>query len=339
MQRSESNKATSGRKNEVAMNTTEEMEAGKRTLARRQGRTVTNSETSAVTYAAQRSAPGAPKTEGVKSPSMPYPPGETTYSPIVAASPSELGQPANTKREEPPGEQQQTPSPADENGGPVSETANDGIAQFMARVVPWPEGDAAPGYVNVHWTIPQPTGKPRWTGKPVRSIAELQSLVKWVLSRPNAGDIYYCLSLQSKAGVNKRGNPVAERSLQNALAVKALWLDIDVKEPPKGYATVQEAWAALKGFYRVVGLPRPSAMVASGGGLHVYWISRAPLTLDQWRPLAVGLKNAALKHGLRCDACCTVDAARILRVPGTWNCKTEPKRPVQLLWLGDDYDF
>ena len=84
---------------------------------------------------------------------------------------------------------------------------------------------------------------------------------------------------------------------------------------------------------------RPNAAVASGGGLHVYWISNTPLTPDQWHPLACALKNAALTNGLRCDAGCTVDSARVLRVPGTWNCKNGLQRPVKLLWIGQDFDF
>ena len=36
-------------------------------------------------------------------------------------------------------------------------------------------------------------------------------------------------------------------------------------------------------------------------------------------PVRRALKNAVLEHGLRCDEGCTADAARILRVPGTWN--------------------
>ena len=68
-------------------------------------------------------------------------------------------------------------------------------------------------------------------------------------------------------------------------------------------------------------------------------MSNTTLAPSQWQRLADALKSAALKHGLRCDAGCTVDAARILRVPGTRNCKTEPWRPVQLLHMGASYDF
>jgi hypothetical protein len=95
----------------------------------------------------------------------------------------------------------------------------------------------------------------------------------------------------------------------------------------------------LRTFYRAIAMPTPSAIVLSGGGLHVYWSSRRPLTPEEWRPLAEGLKNAALKHGLRFDAACTSDRARILRVPETLNWKNGQKRPVKLLWLGASYDF
>jgi hypothetical protein len=307
------------------MSTAEEMEAGRWSLARRHGR-ATGTSANRTTEAAQPATTVAAK------------PGENGSSPIASSDGTIIA--SISDRDCRAGEtgcpthKEQTPP-----SGPAGNKFEDEVTQFLTRVVPWPQDDASPGYINVHWTIPQQAGKPRWTGKPVRSVAEFQGLVHWVLSRPNAGDIYYCLSLQSKAGVNKHGNPIAERSLQNVLTLKALWLDLDVKEPPKGYASVEEAWFALKAFYEAVGMPRPSALVKSGGGLHVYWISKTPLTLEQWRPLATGLKNAAVKHGLRCDACCTVDAARILRVPGTWNCKNEPKRPVRLVWLGEDYDF
>ncbi len=130
------------------------------------------------------------------------------------------------------------------------------------------------------------------------------------------------------------------RSASNALALKSIWLDIDVKDPPKGYATKDEARHALDAFVKAAGLPAPSAIIGSGGGLHVYWISSNPLTVDEWKPYAEGLKTAAIQHGLRCDAGLTTDCARILRVPGTYNYKTDPPRRVEILYLAqEDYDF
>lgn len=233
------------------------------------------------------------------------------------------------------------PPDAKTSGGDGREMACDEIAEFMASVVPWP-GDGTPGYVNLHWRTPNPNAptKDYWHGKPVQTVDEFLRLTKWALNKATIKDIYFCLSLQSQIGKSSSGNTKAVRSKENSVLLKALWLDIDIKEPPKGYASLTEALDALEVFIKSVGLPPMSAVVGSGGGLHCYWISDRPLKPDEWCPYAEGLKAAAIKFGLRCDAGCTTDRARVLRVPETFNYKTDPRRPVKLLGpLGKDYDF
>jgi hypothetical protein len=127
---------------------------------------------------------------------------------------------------------------------------------------------------------------------------------------------------------------------QNALALKAIWVDIDVKEGPKHYNTIAEAWETICKFRVDAGLPMFSAVVSSGGGLHVYWISKTAMSSDEWRPYAEGLKALLLQHGIKCDAGLTTDNVRILRIPNTLNHKYDPPRPVELLDLpARDYDF
>ena len=221
------------------------------------------------------------------------------------------------------------------------EMASDGAAEFLARVVPWPEADK-PGYVNSHWRTPSPSDPKKyyWGGKPVKNVDDFLNMTKWALEQTPIIDIYLCLSLQSETGKTRRGKTVSARSKANALLLKSIWLDVDIKEPPKGYLSLIEAVKAVLEFAETAGLPKPSALIGSGGGLHVYWISDRPLTPDEWRPYAEGLKAAAIKHGLRCDAGVTSDCARILRVPGTFNSKTNPPKPVKILGLSDkDYDF
>ena len=216
-------------------------------------------------------------------------------------------------------------------------TQTDKEADFLRRVVPWPL-DGTPGVINVHWTKPDKPGMP---GKPVTRLDDFISLAEWAKNHPSiCKDIYFCLSLQSSVGSVVNGKTTAKRSKANALALKAVWLDIDVKAPPKGYETLQGALAAVKQFIDELKLPQPSALVGSGGGVHVYWINDTPLTPDEWRPYAEGLKAAAMKFGLRCDYGVTVDEARVLRVPGTVNNKTVPAKPVKLLGLAPtDYTF
>jgi hypothetical protein len=80
-----------------------------------------------------------------------------------------------------------------------------------------------------------------------------------------------------------------------------------------------------------VNLPPPSAIVYSGGGLHVYWTSKDDLAFADWFPYADGLKQLLLANNILCDAGLTTDASRILRVPGTLNYKYDPPTEVKLL--------
>ncbi len=213
-------------------------------------------------------------------------------------------------------------------------------ASFLSRVIPWPAAGES-GVVNVHWMIRDPkTGSKFWGGRPHTELTGFLNLVQWAIGRPQTiQDIYYCLSLQAKVGKSGRGKATAARSAADALALKAIWLDVDVKAPPKGYADRGEALQVLKQFVLAANIPWPNAIVASGGGLHLYWISDRALTVDEWRPYAEGLKAAAQKHGLRADYGVTTDPARVLRVPGTKNYKTDPPKEVKLLSLAPDYNF
>jgi hypothetical protein len=212
---------------------------------------------------------------------------------------------------------------------------------FMSRVVAWPSNEG-PGWINLEWqqASSQQPGRTSWHGRPFKKVDDFLSFASWASSREGISNIYFCLSQQRDTGLTRSGKVKAARSQEAALALKAIWLDIDVKKPPKGYASLTEAADALAAFIAHYRLPAPSALVASGGGLHAYWISDRPLAPAEWQPYANGLKAAAMEHGLHCDAGVTADAARVLRVPGTQNFKTHPPRPVRLLGIQEgDYDF
>jgi hypothetical protein len=72
--------------------------------------------------------------------------------------------------------------------------------------------------------------------------------------------------------------------------------------------------------------PAPSIVVRTGSpdACHAYWLLHSPLTAD-----GVERANRRLAAALGSDAR-AVDAARILRPPGTRNFKYEPPRPVEL---------
>lgn len=218
----------------------------------------------------------------------------------------------------------------------------DQAKEYLARVIPWPENGES--WINLHWTfVPKdhdPTRKLPWTGRAVRTVQEAASAVEWALK--TGKDIYACLSSQRDAQetISQRNRKYYKpvRLAENAVALKALWADIDVKQDsPKGYNSMDELIAALGTFLKATGLPKPSMIVGSGGGVHLYWVVSRALTVAEWYPLAAALEGAMVRHDLKHDPV-TTDAARVLRVPDTWNYKTDPPRPVRILSRTDgDY--
>lgn len=212
----------------------------------------------------------------------------------------------------------------------------DHARKFLSLVLPWPE--SGQGFCNIHWATPGQNGKKFWDGRACSDIDEAIKTIEWALKGEDPKDLYVCMSSQARAEekVSKRGYAYkkAVRSQADVVALRSLFIDIDVKDSG-GYPDTKEALRALKEFIDAVGIPTPSAVVASGsGGFHVHWALDAPLTRDDWQILANALAKAAIEHELKCDTQCTVDAARILRIPQTFNHKGDVPREVKLLSAG-----
>jgi hypothetical protein len=108
--------------------------------------------------------------------------------------------------------------------------------------------------------------------------------------------------------------------LRTIAAINCLFAEYDHKD----YGDTAAIIAHLEGLC----VPEPSVLIASGGGLHVYWLLAEPYALtsedrlgaakliqDRWVGLVGGDPGAK-------------DLCRVLRVPGSWNYKYEPRRPV-----------
>jgi len=118
-----------------------------------------------------------------------------------------------------------------------------------------------------------------------------------------------------------------QRTQDNAQELRAFWLDLDCGDG-KGYPTKADALKALS----ASPLPPFSMLVDSGNGLHVYWLLDEPAAVEDWKPVAEHLKRACIVKQLHADHAITADVARILRVPGTFNCKDpDDPRPVKVL--------
>ena len=143
----------------------------------------------------------------------------------------------------------------------------------------------------------------------------------------NGYEVYFALGTFIEAG---------SREQTNVEQMRSLYLDIDYGPHHGGlvqYETLEEALGALKTFCKDIGLPKPY-IVSTGGGIHTYWPLEKPLDKEEWYPLAYQLKNLCIEHHLYIDTKVTADCARILRVPGTYNQKTDEKREVKLFYAG-----
>lgn len=232
--------------------------------------------------------------------------------------------------------------------------------QFLSRVMAWPRQGETPSYFNIHYkrladagaTKVEPDGT-TWYGKPGQSLNEVTRIVQYLTTAPasmgKVRDIYFCTSSQerSKTLVNHqtgRAFVVASRSSSTAVKLKSIFLDIDLtegkKKKDKGYDTQTELVAAFRKFLVATKMPLPTIMVYTGGGYHMYWVLEQALAVPAWQELADALAEATRQNGLSCDTNCTVDAARILRVPGTKNYKYDPPRMVEMRHLlPRDYRF
>lgn len=86
-----------------------------------------------------------------------------------------------------------------------------------------------------------------------------------------------------------------------------------------GGSTVEQALQLI----RNAGLPEPSIVIVSGGGVHVYWLLAEPITdMAAWRATMQGIIDALKSDGS------IKNPERLMRLPGTRNVKAKrPGRP------------
>ncbi len=199
------------------------------------------------------------------------------------------------------------------------------LADFLQRVLVWPDPSSPEGWVNVHW---RGHGKKGITGgQATKTLEETHNVIGWTQTnkgRQYVDDVYFCTSLQRDHGdLKPSGKWGVLRSIDNAISSRVLYADVD-KYPNK-----VEGLAAIKGICERTNSPYPTAIVDSGGGLHAYWSLPEPFPKEAWLKLAAHFVAWINAGGLKCDPI-SMDMARILRPPGTLNYKQETPRPVVL---------
>lgn len=94
-----------------------------------------------------------------------------------------------------------------------------------------------------------------------------------------------------------------------------LWLDFDFKIAPE-----EEARKKLAEFPY-----KPTAVVSSGNGLHVYWSIRPPAPKELTERVVETVKEIAEWFGMSLTE--NTHATAVLRIPGTWNTKEKYPEP------------
>ncbi|WP_346007165.1 AAA family ATPase [Janibacter terrae] len=125
-------------------------------------------------------------------------------------------------------------------------------------------------------------------------------------------------------------------------ALPGFWADVDYgtegHKPGRGLPLPSDEHTARR-LVTESGLPAPTLWVHSGGGLYPWWLLDAPLVLDATTGPIAGsasdawqqiLKRSAARLGLEYGAG-VGDLARVLRIPGTVNRKTDTPRPCRIV--------
>lgn len=167
--------------------------------------------------------------------------------------------------------------------------------------------------------------------------------VAYAHDRAKAGyDVYFGTGLRRQPlGSDARGGKADVQWLT------AMWIDIDIRGPGHKEAKLPETLEQAISVAELCPL-EPSLIVDSGGGLHVYWLLSKPLEVPAGghEKLNVVFKAfqkriiaaAQARLGFKIDSTANID--RVLRLPETWNYKSQPRRPVEIIFDNDNrYDF
>ena len=145
----------------------------------------------------------------------------------------------------------------------------------------------------------------------------LDPLVEWLNSRNGNRNIYF--------HVNRPIRDLTKKAEREDIK-EVRWLHVDI-DPRVGEPLVeeQERLKSLLTEKLPPGIPKPTAIIFSGGGYQGFWHLEEPIEIDGdiERAEDAARYNLALERAFQADHCHNVD--RIMRLPGTVNIPDERK--------------
>lgn len=216
------------------------------------------------------------------------------------------------------------------------------IESFLTALLPSP----GPGRViSIHWKqvgVKDDADKVVFPGRAFESVAAAAKFAagkQGFAKRKNNGvpahDLYIAMSYFNGAQVHetKYGKQLrVSRSRSLVSGKTGFYADLDVK--PGAFGSVQEALDRVDALVASGELLEPTIWVCSGNGVHLHWLLDTELQDDtRWFALSRRLSITLIRLGIHHDAQATNDIVRLLRIPGTFNCKN-PSAPLPVGLVG-----
>jgi hypothetical protein len=125
------------------------------------------------------------------------------------------------------------------------------------------------------------------------------------------------------------------RKGDNVLALKSLYVDIDIREEPAFCHSYEDAVKDISRFCEETSFPYPW-LVDSGNGIHAYWPLEKELSPVEWDAYSAGFLELvkSVCPRLVADSSRTKDKAALLRLPGFINHKNGRNQKVSVLSEG-----
>ncbi|RUX27064.1 hypothetical protein EOA13_21285 [Mesorhizobium sp. M7A.F.Ca.US.011.01.1.1] len=164
--------------------------------------------------------------------------------------------------------------------------------------------------------------------------ADREIVFDFLAAQPDNVHRYLAVALHDGQAFDKQ-----TRRRDTACAVAFLALDIDLATGVHAAHNLPENEEQALKLLEEAGLPEPTLIIHSGGGLYPIWQFQQPLLLRTtedrsriqrlWSAWNEQARVVWERHGLKLDT--IAELARVLRVPGTFNPKTKPAKPVHIL--------
>lgn len=188
------------------------------------------------------------------------------------------------------------------------------------------------------WLVPADP-KPYFKHLTFDNIEQLSAALQRInLQRYN---YYFAISTLREKTIKVAGKDRV-RVQANAQLTRVFILDVDIREDKPGfYTNFEDALAGVEQVRQAFNMPQP-IIVNSGFGLHVYWPMAEGVDSKAWAKIANKFKRAieTIAPEVVADGSRVSDSAGVLRVPLSFNLKSDPPTPVEYIqWFDEFLDF